>query len=197
MNIYLNKDAKSLDGEIWNTLPNYESRYECSNLGRVKSLIGKEGKRKEKIISQSFHVQGYLKTSICYKNIEKTISVHRLIALSFIENPENKREVNHKNGIKTDNCVENLEWVTPSENVQHSYNTGLHRGSMFGKKGGNHNGAKKVTQFDISGNIVNKYNSIIEASDSTGIKSKTISDACLGRQRAAGGYIWRASICKS
>ena len=97
-------------------------RYEISNQGNVKSLnynhtqISKILKKKTK---------RYERVQLYGNKYSKFFSIHRLVALHFIQNPKNKEQVNHKNGIKTDNRVENLEWVTASENIKHAFDTGL------------------------------------------------------------------------
>lgn len=110
--------------EIWKNIPGYEGEYLSSDLGNIKSL-----KRRylsgEKILSGSCHTKGYRCVVLSKNGEQKQYKVHRLVALSFIENFKNKREVNHINGIKSDNRVENLEWVTSSENQKHAYKTGL------------------------------------------------------------------------
>lgn len=117
--------------EIWKDILGYEGYYMISNLGRFKSLdrlvnTCGGGKRSEKgriIVSRMFNGYEYCCTS--KNNVHKKIKTHRLVAKTFIPNPENKPFVNHINGIKTDNRAENLEWCTAGENIQHAYDTGL------------------------------------------------------------------------
>lgn len=107
--------------EIWKPIAECNGEYLVSNHGRVKSL--KFGK--ERILKPNLNTQGYPIVGICLNGKLKLRTIHKLVALSFILNTENKPQVNHKNGIKTDNNVENLEWVTRSENIQHAWDTGL------------------------------------------------------------------------
>lgn len=97
--------------EIWKDIKGYEGIYQVSNLGKVKSLL------RNKLFKVSLNKYGYPRVS--FKN--KTYTVHRLVAEAFIPNPYNKPTVNHKNKIKTDNTVENLEWMTIGENNKHRY----------------------------------------------------------------------------
>jgi predicted XRE-type DNA-binding protein len=102
----------------------YEGLYQISNLGNVKSL-GNNKFRKEKILKNGKTNCGYKTVCLSRNSTYKTYTIHRLIALHFIENKMNKRTVNHINGIKIDNRVENLEWNTTSENTKHAYDNGL------------------------------------------------------------------------
>ena len=129
--------------EIWKNIKEYEELYQVSNLGRVKSLSRKvtrggiTGFTKNRILKSQVR-SGYHKVSLCKKAMIKQISVHRLVACAFVDNKENKKEVNHINGVKTDNNKSNLEWCTRKENALHSYRTGLQKK----QKGSSHGNAK-------------------------------------------------------
>ncbi|WP_369378748.1 NUMOD4 domain-containing protein [Lysinibacillus fusiformis] len=113
--------------EVWVGITDYEG-YEVSNLGRVRSLdrVISGGKRRTgKILKQHYNHGGYPYVSL-YKNGKgRKITVHRIVAKSFIPNPDNKEEVNHIDGRKNNNSVDNLEWSTRLDNTRHSYSTNL------------------------------------------------------------------------
>ncbi len=120
--------------EIWKDIPEYQGKYQVSNCGRIKSLTRKvpcvNGVRtvKERILKQAVSKRvGYPFITLASNCIHKSHLMHRLISEAFIPNPENKPQVNHKNGIKTDNRICNLEWVTYHENRQHAFDTGLQK----------------------------------------------------------------------
>lgn len=113
---------------LWADVPGWEGRYEVSNDGLVRSWAGKHGDEAEPhALKQKIDRYGY--PVVCLRSRSQGRmehpTIHRLVALAFIENPEKKPQVNHKNGIKTDNRVENLEWATSAENIQHAFDTGL------------------------------------------------------------------------
>lgn len=111
--------------KIWRKIPGY-SLYEISNYGEIKTFNWKN-KGKEKIMRPALDGSGYLRTML-KRDIDgkiHTVKVHRLVALAFLDNPKNKPHVNHLNGIRNDNRVSNLEWVTGSENIKHSFKIGL------------------------------------------------------------------------
>lgn len=117
--------------ELWKDLYGYEGIYQVSSLGNIKRLplIIKSKNNihkyyKEMLLKPSKTKYGYLKVSLTkYKKI--TYLLHRLVALTFIDNPENKPQVNHKDANKSNNNISNLEWVTSNENIQHAYRNGL------------------------------------------------------------------------
>lgn len=108
-----------MDKEIWVKIPSFEN-YEASNLGNIRTHNWKNSGQ-TRVLKPAKCAKGYLKTVLSGKGIK----VHRIIAKTFIPNPDNKPQINHINGIKDDNRAENLEWVTNRENVIHSYKLGL------------------------------------------------------------------------
>lgn len=137
--------------EEWKDIINYEEMYKVSNLARVKSLPKKRivftnkitAHYKEKILKQILN-NGYFGVTLCNLENRNIIKTHRLIAQAFIPNPENKPQVNHINGIKTDNRLGNLEWNTASENTQHAYDNKL----TIAVNGENHH-QSKLTKIDV------------------------------------------------
>ena len=133
---------------------------------------------------------GYTRFSTRINGKKCCFQVHRLVAIKFIPNPNNKPQVNHKNGDKTDNRVENLEWCTPEENVNHAWKN---------KLATNNHVKKKIKQIDAKTNeIINIYSSITEASIATGVSNSSIGQVCSKYKRkdrpsprqTAGGFKW-------
>ena len=136
--------------------------------------------------------KGYFKIALYKNNKEMFFQVHRLVAEAFIPNPENKPQVNHKNGDKTDNRVQNLEWCSCKENIIHAYRVlginKMHK-TNWQKKGG-HPKAKTVLQIK-DGAIVAEYYGTREAHRLTNINQGHIAACCRGERKSAGGYEWR------
>lgn len=122
---------------------------------------------------------GYYRVQITENKKRKKLLIHRLVALQYIPNLENKPEVNHINGIKTDNRVENLEWVTRSENAKHAVAHNLCKQP------------KRVNQYTINGDFIKQWNSIKEAKQVLGLKNAHISQVCQGQRKTAGNFVWR------
>jgi len=110
--------------EIWKVVIGYEGLYQVSNFGNVKSL-GNEFSRKERLLKPSLQSKGYFNVVLQKNGKRKTVLVHRLVAEHFIPNIKNKPQVNHINGIKTDNRAENLEWLSHRENLDHAIENNL------------------------------------------------------------------------
>lgn len=138
--------------EIWKTIEGYEG-YQISNFGNIKSLSKKikckGGFRvtKEKILKLKKTKQGYL--SVQLKNKGKHFLVHRIVAFHFINNFDNKPQVNHINGLKHDNRVENLEWCSQSENQIHAYRNNLQIPSLHKRAFGENQGISKLKEKDV------------------------------------------------
>lgn len=113
-----------LNKEVWKDVKGYEGIYKVSNFGRVKSL-GNEFSRKERLLKPSLQSKGYLTVVLQKNGIRNMVLVHRLVAEYFVSNPLNKPQVNHINGVKTDNNIENLEWVSHRENLDHAIKNNL------------------------------------------------------------------------
>ena len=160
-------------------------------------------KRKNKYLKQIVNKYGYCKVTLQKNKLKKIYSIHRLVAQAFISNPNNLPQVNHINGIKTDNRVENLEWVTAKENMNNAVEIGLFENVRKIQKENaiknnlskyhiiaNEKTKKKVIQYDKNNKLIKVYESISEASRQTGIKIQGISYVCNKKRKTSGGYIW-------
>ena len=129
---YKNLSLNNIAGEIWKDVKGYEGLYQVSNKGRIKALSktsvihssnnfnGSKIKRNEKIHRCQLQNDGYIRTQLYKDNERKTVKVHRIVAEAFLSNETNLPLINHKDEVKSNNCVENLEWCDHSHNVQYS-----------------------------------------------------------------------------
>lgn len=174
--------------EIWKTIDGFEN-YQISSLCRVKSK-GNEYSRKEKILKPIQTTVGYLAVNLYSKGKVKQRNIHRLFSLYFMPNPENKPQINHKDGIK-DNCTpENLEWATQAENTLHAYSKNLISKPNLGKSGKESRMSKPVFKCDLSGNIISKYDSMTLATIDTGIDTGSISRCCQHKVNKTKNFKW-------
>lgn len=155
--------------EIWKDIEGYEDKYMVSNYGNVKS--------NNKVLTKQ-NGYNYFRVTLSNNGKRKHFQIHRLVAKAFIPNPKNLPEVNHKDGNKQNNMVENLEWCTRSENELHCYrnNPELHKTSI-------------INQYDLNGKFIKQWKSIKDALKE--LKINNISACCRGKRNTAGGYIWR------
>lgn len=147
--------------------------YEVSNLGNIRN------EKTKRVFNKNIDYFGYCVVTLTKNKNARNYKVHRLVAQSFIPNPNNLTQINHIDGDKTNNCINNLEWVSCKENIQHAVNNNLI------------NCEKSVEQYNKQGKLLSIWVSIIEAQRQLGIKDSNIAQVCNGKRKSAGGYIWK------
>lgn len=173
--------------EIWKNIDGYDGKYMISSLGRVKAL-NYHCSGKEKIMSPELMKKGYLRASLLKDGIRERIMVHRLVATHFIDNPNNKPFVDHIDGNKTNNRVENLRWVTNQENCNNPATLTKYRD----RKGYRVYNSKPVLQLSDNGIFIDIFDCSHTANRLTGIHHNVIRGCCnhnYGR-KTAGGFRW-------
>jgi hypothetical protein len=176
--------------EIWKDIKDYEGLYQVSNLGRIKSLErykdnhGTKQLIPSKMKSTRKDSQGYLLLDLYKDNKSKTVRVHRLVAEMFIDNVENKETVNHIDGNKENNCIDNLEWATYKEQNNHFYKNNLKSEENISKaiKAMNKALSKRVRCLNDN----KEYVSASDAARTIGISPSLIMRCCRGKSKMAG-----------
>ena len=159
---------------IWKDIPNFEEKYQASTKGEIRN------KKNNKIVKQYVNNKGYYTISLYINNKQSRYNVHTFIAKTFIKNSNNLPLINHIDGNKLNNNIENLEWCTSKHNIKHAYDNGLKKGYR-----------KKVYQYDKSDKLIAIYESQTLASMITKIKQSGISRSCNSNNSTAGGFFWR------
>lgn len=174
----MREDSDSVieNGELWASVKEYPN-YQVSHKGNIRSLnYNRTGVVKNMIPKPD--KWGYLICVLRNKNGKKTLHIHRLVSDVFIPNPNRLSQINHIDGDKNNNSINNLEWCSQSYNMNHAYKNFLNPRQ------------KGVVQKNSNGNVLNVFRSAHEASRVTGINRGNISNCCIGNTSHAGGYIW-------
>ena len=160
--------------------------YYVSRCGKILSTIKYRG-TSLRILKANLNSDGYRQVRI----FGKQYKVHRITSKQFLINYEDKEEVNHKNGIRHDNNIENLEWSTKKENQVHSWKKLNRVGTFKGKFDAAHNRSKKVKQLSLSGSLIKNWDSLSEAARQLKINRGNISNCCYGVVKQVGGFRWK------
>lgn len=164
---------------IWKPVKDYEDRYIVSDVGLVFSKIS------DRLLTPKIDRYGYKVVGLSRNGETKWFTVHRLVAVAFIPNPDNLPCVNHKDEDKLNNKADNLEWTTIKAND--NYGTRNERMANSKKK-------NPVAQYDTDMRLVAVYEGVKDAMRITGVNRNSIRDVCRGKRKTAGGYVWR--FCK-
>ena len=176
--------------EIWKDVKGYEGYYQVSNLGRIKSLErfantstpGVKQRIKEKIRKLYHTTAGYGYATLAKNGINKTYMIHRLVAMHFLDNPDNLPCVNHKDENPNNNCVHNLEWCT------YEYNN-IYKDIHLRRN--TDNTTRKIIQYDLDMNEIKRWDSVVEACDYYKISQPNITKCCKGERNHCAGFKWR------
>lgn len=182
--------------EEWRPIPNYIGYYEVSNIGNVRSVDrlvtysnGVQRVHKGKILKQDINYKGYHRVRLQKDGKSKSFSVHRLVALAFIPNPNSLPQVNHIDENKSNNCVSNLEWCTS----EYNNNYGNHINNSVTSYKNNNDLGRHVLRCDMDNNIIQEYRSTYEVQKLFG-KNHSYIKKCCDNNKIAYGYRWRWGV---
>lgn len=178
--------------EIWKDIKGYEGLYQVSNLGRVKSFPRKGTHVKvEHILVPSKNHKGYLSVNLRKEGKANFFSIHRLVAQTFISNPNNLAQVDHIDDNKENNNVDNLQWISNEDNMKKAWLTGARSKEKTYKRGKENTCARIVNQYDLNGQFIKKWYCIRDIQRELGFDNRNISACCRRKRPTAYGYIWR------
>lgn len=178
-----------MKNEIWRPIAGYEGLYEISSHGRVKSLSRRDARgalRREKFLKPGTTTDGYKQVSLNLDGKARPFLVHRLVASAFLDNPDALPIVNHKNGARTDNRADNLEWCTQLHNVRHSIEH-LGRKPPRVYRGAEHGSSKAVQAVSSTGERL-EFGNAREAAEHFSLDPSVVSRCCTGKRESAKGW---------
>lgn len=173
-----------MENEIWKDIVGYEGLYQISNFGNVKSLNYRRTK-KAKVMIPKINNSGYKWVELSDGRFKKQLLIHRLVAMAFLENPNNYPEVNHKDENTLNNEVDNLEWCTHLYNVRYFFERHKHE-NIVGRK------PIKVliNQLTLDGELIETWDSYLTLNKKFNYKGTSIKECCSGKRKTAYGYKW-------
>jgi hypothetical protein len=162
--------------EVWKFIEGFGENYEISSFGRVRNS------KTSKYLKPYSNSDGYLVVGLSKNNKIKTISVHRLVAKSFIPNPNNLPEVNHKDYNVTNNCYDNLEWCNRQYNIEYSKNRIA--------KATKERFSRTIYQYSSEGILIKIWNLVMDIQRELGLNSRQVTDCCNNKVKTCGNYVW-------
>lgn len=185
MNVKINSEKwlslENMPNEIWKDIKDYENKYQISNYGRVKSLFNKswDKKTKRERILTIKTTGNYPHIRLFKNNVGKNFLVHRLVAETFIPNPQKKSQVNHIDENKYNNCISNLEWCDSTYNINYGERTKKVKEKL----------SIKIGQYDLNNKLIKVWDTMNDAIRY--YNNKHICDVCKNKRKTANGYIWK------
>lgn len=185
--------------EVWRWIKGYENMYQISNFGKVRSVdrfvyCEVSPNKLQHVAGKTLKIKtdkkGYSVVYLSKDGKQKVGKIHRLVAQMFIPNPNNLPQVNHKDGCKSNNHVDNLEWCTNSYNQKHAWASGLQ--PSYEESNGRGRPARPVAMLDLlTRSVLRTFETLASAGRETGINQYNIRSVCIGTRNQAGGYGWK------